>query len=58
MTYTFFKMRLGCKCKFTYNLFIYLPGHEYLHKPSRALKLAEYLTLPGEDHKPYRIVSE
>lgn len=54
----YLKNALGCKCKFTYNLFTYTPGHEYLHIPSQELKLAEYLTLPGEDHKPYRKVSE
>jgi hypothetical protein len=37
--------------------FYYIPVHEYLHILLQALKLAEYLTLPGEDHKPYHKVS-
>lgn len=34
-----------------------IPAHEYLHILLRELKLAEYLTLPAEDHKLYRKVS-
>jgi hypothetical protein len=50
-------MKLQFSDNWDLSVYYFIPAHVYLHILLRELKLAEYLTLPGEDHKPYRKVA-